>query len=139
MSILFLCDSFWVNAFPHFWWGLVIAIVIIWSLYIVSPLIKAHIGSKSSILEEQHRHEKEMKEKAHEREMNWYLIKKIEKPLDIEKELNECKQQLEELKKKEKDLNEGTDALNKEKEKFHKTLLEEKIKIYEKVIKTIKK
>lgn len=100
---------------------------------------KTHIESKSSILVEQHRHEKEMKEEAHEREKEWYLIKKIEKPLEIEKELTECKRQLEDLMKKEKDLNEGTDALNKEKEKFHKALLEEKIKIYEKVIKTIKK
>lgn len=136
MTCLFLCSWFWVEVFPCIWWGLVIAIVIIWSLYIIRPLIKTHIESKYSILEEQHRHEKEMKEKAHEREKEWYTIKK---PLDIEKELNECKQQLEDLKKKEKELNEGTDALNKEKEKFQKTLLEEKIKIYEKIIRTIKK
>ena len=139
MTCLFLCSWFWVEVFPCIWWGLVIAIVIIWSLYIIRPLIKTHIKSKSSILEEQHRHEKEMKDDAHEREKEWYFIKKIEKPLEIEKELIECKRQLENLKKKEKDLNKGSDALNKEKEKFQKTLLEEKIKIYEKVIKTIKK
>lgn len=139
MTCLYLCSWFWVEVFPCIWWGLVTAAIILGSLYLIKQLIKAYFESKISILKEQHLHEKKMKDDAHEREKEWYFIKKIEKPLEIEKELIECKRQLEDLKKKEKELNEGTDALNKEKEEFRKTLLEEKIKIYEKVIKTVKK
>lgn len=50
MNIL-LCSFFWVEVFPNLWWGLVVGVVIIWSLYIVSPLIKSYINSKTDILD----------------------------------------------------------------------------------------
>ena len=134
MNII-LCNLFWTDVFPSIWWGLIVAVVVIWALYIVSPLIKDHINSKVTKLQEQHRHEKEMKIDAFEREKEWYFIERTERPLKIEEELKKCQEELGDFKKKEKELNEGTASLRKNKEQFEKNVLETKIKVYEEIIK----
>lgn len=84
-------------------------------------------------------HEAKMKADAFEREKEWYFIKRTEKPIDAEKKLSECQTQLDEFKKKEKELNDGTKSLNKEKEEFDKKVLKTKIEIYEEIITKINK
>ena len=96
--IVLLCSFFWVEVFPNLWWGLVVGIVIIWSLYIVSPLIKSYINSKTDILERQQAHERQMKEDAFEREKEWYELKKQE--------------QIDELTQKVREYNELTKNIN---------------------------
>lgn len=130
---------FWTDVFPNLWWGLVVAVVTIWALYIVCPIIQEHIDSKGIYLQEQHRHEKQMKDDAFEREKEWYFIKRTEKSLDVERNLKSCQAELDELKKKEQGLNDGLESLNKEKEQFVKEILKTKIKVYEEIINTIKK
>lgn len=97
MNVL-LCSFFWVEVFPNLWWGLVVGIVIIWSLYIVSPLIKSYINSKTDILERHQAHERQMKEDAFEREKEWYELKKQE--------------QIDELTQKVREYNELTKNIN---------------------------
>ena len=84
-------------------------------------------------------YEKEMKDDAFEREKEWYFIKRTEKPLKIEEDLKKCQDKLEEFQKKEKEINEGTASLKKDKEQFEKKVLETKIKVYEEILKTINK
>ena len=131
------CYCFWVKVFPCIWWGLVIAGTILGALGIIGSIIKAHFNSKENILDKQNAHEKQMKDEAFDREMQWYFIKKLEEPLETE--LKECKEKLGALQSKEKELEEGTKNLNEEKNKFQIKLLEEKIKVYEEVINTPKK
>lgn len=133
---IFLCDFCWKCFFPDLLWGLVIIITVLGALLIISPLIKSYIESKKTVLEEKHKHEEKMKTDAFEREKEWYFIKKIEEPLEIE--LEDCKKKLEELQKREEELNNGTEALKKEKENFEKEVLKTKIKVYEEIIKKYK-
>lgn len=137
---MLLCQLFWIDVFPNLWWGLVIAVVFIWSLYIVSPLIKGYIDSKSTILDMQQKHEEKMKTDAFEREKQWYFIKKTGLPLDeLEKELKDNKEKLDKLQKQQEELEKGTEALNKEKEEFEKKILNTKIQVYEEIIKSFNK
>lgn len=106
-------------------------IVIVVALYIV---LKCYCIPKMQL-----KHERQMKVDAHNREKEWYFIKRTEKPIDSVKELSECQAQLDEFKKKEKELNERTKSLNKEKDEFEKKVLQTKIKAYEEIIKTINK
>lgn len=133
MIEVFLCRFFWVEIFPTLFWGLIVCGTIIGSLYIICPLIKYHIDSKTTILDKQHQFEKEMKTDAFEREKKWYFIKKVDQP--FEEELKKYKEELTELKKKEKD----SESLKKDKEQFEKEILTAKIKAYEEIIKTINK
>lgn len=139
MNFLLLCDYCWGNIIPSLWWGVVVLIVLITALCIAKSIIENHIKSKQQIIEEQHRYEKEMKDDAFEREKEWYFIKRTEKPLKIEEDLKKCQDKLEEFQKKEKEINEGTASLKKDKEQFEKKVLETKIKVYEEILKTINK
>ena len=77
-------------------------------------------------------HELDLKNKAFEHEKHWFYLRRMEEPM--EKELEKCKNELGELKQKEKEIN----SLKQEKNDFRITILEEKIKIYEEVIKNIR-
>ena len=77
-----------------------------------------------------------MKDKAYENEKYWSFYKKIEEP--TEKELSKLQNELDKLKKKEKNLDESKTALENEKKEFEKHILEEKIKVYQKIIKQTK-
>lgn len=81
-------------------------------------------------------HELKMKEEAFKKEKFWAFYKRAEEPL--EDELKKVKGELAELKNKERDLNEGQTALKKEKEEQEKIILEEKIKVYQEIIKETK-
>ena len=59
--------------------------------------------------------------------------------MQIEEDLKKCQDKLEEFQKKEKEINEGTASLKKDKEQFEKKVLETKIKVYEEILKTINK
>jgi septal ring factor EnvC (AmiA/AmiB activator) len=139
MMNIVLCHWFWLSIIPSLWWGVVVLIVLIMALRIAKSIIESHINSKQQIIKEQHRYEKEMKDDAFEREKEWYFIKRTEKPLKIEEDLKKCQDKLEEFQKKEKEINEGTASLKKDKEQFEKKVLETKIKVYEEILKTINK
>ena len=134
-----LCHWFWVSIIPSLWWGVVVLTVLIMALRIAKSIIESHINSKQQIIKEQHRYEKEIKDDAFEKEKEWYFIKRTEKPLKIEEDLKKCQDKLEEFQKKEKEINEGTASLKKDKEQFEKKVLETKIKVYEEILKTINK
>ena len=84
-------------------------------------------------------HERKMKAEAFDREKMWYFIKEANMSPKIEEDLKKCQEELTELKKKEKELDEGTESLKMEKLQFDKNILETKIKAYEEIIKTINK
>ena len=113
-----------VDAIPCICWGIIILIALYFVFkLIIYPLIK-------------NCHELKMKETAFKNEKYWLYIKKIEEP--TEKKKSELQNELDEIKKKEKDLNEGITALEKEKKEFEKKILEEKINAYKEIIKLIK-
>lgn len=107
------------------------AIILVIALFVI---LKYYCMPKRQL-----KHERQMKADAHDREMDWYFIKKPERPLETEKELKKCKEKLEELQKKEKELNNGTESLKQEREQFEKEVLKTKIKTYEDIIKTLNK
>lgn len=115
-----LCNFFWTDVFPDLWWGLVVAVVIIWSQYIVRPLIKGYINSKIVILDKQQSHEKQMKDDAHEREKEWVHFNDIKACTD--KQMQEKQQQ---LKKENKDLKNQLEL-----EKVNQDLLDKQLKVY---------
>jgi hypothetical protein len=137
MNTLLTCNCFWVEVFPNLWWGLVVGVIVLGALGIVRTLIKSYINSKIDLLDKQQSYEKQMKDDAFDREKEWYFIKRIENLTD--EDINKFMKELEELRKKEKDLNNGTESLNKEKEQFEKKILNHKIKVYEEIIKKINK
>lgn len=123
-----LCDLFWTDVFPSIWWGLIVAVVVIWALYIVSPLIKDHINSTIIKLQEQHRHEKEMKDDTFGRELKWHLIKRGDTISDL---TGFCNDELKSLREKVKEIGNGNE--------FEKEILQTKINAYEEILKTINK
>lgn len=117
----------WQNAIakiPCLCWG-VIGLVALYLVlkYVVQPCMASC-------------HERKVKEESFRREKFWAFYKRVEEPL--EDELKKVRDELAELKNKERDLNEGQTALKKEKEEQGKIILEEKIKVYQEIIKETK-
>lgn len=117
---MLLCDFFWTEVFPHLWWGLVVAVVIIWSQYIVRPLIKGYINSKIVILDKQQSHEKQMKDDAHAREKEWADFNNIKASTD-----EKLQEQLQLLKKENNTLKNQLEL-----EKVNQDLLDKQLKVY---------
>lgn len=126
LSIL-CCSIDWqpvINAIPCICWGIITLVALFFLLkFVVSPFIA-------------NCHERKEKASAFGQEKFWAFFNRMEKP--VEEELEKAKRELEELKKKEKELEEGCSALKKEKEEHYKKILEEKIKVYEEIIKITK-
>ena len=71
MNHVLLLASFSLDVNPHFYWGVVVGIVLIWSLYIIRRSIKDYLSYKTTILEKQLSQEKTMKDDAFKREKEW--------------------------------------------------------------------
>lgn len=110
-----------INAIPCVCWG-ILALVMLYFLlkHVVAPLIA-------------NGHENMMKSKAFEQEKFWAFFNQKEKP--IKEELEKANGELHDLKKKEKDLDEGKSALKKEQDEYEMKILEAKVKAYEEILK----
>lgn len=125
MTNLLLCvELTWQWVVLICWLALIAVVGVLYYMYLK---MKYSISPSLKII-----HELIMKDKAFEHEKHWFYLRRMEEPL--EKELEKCKNELGELKQKEKEIN----SLKQEKNDFRITILEEKIKIYEEVIKNIR-
>lgn len=130
MNILLACEQSCWTTLPSLMWTIAIAAIVVLSLYIVRPLIKTYIENT---------HEKEIRQEAFEREMQWFILKNDVSLKEYQKKKDELQKELNDYKNKEEEINEGTASLKKDKEKFEKKILETKIKVYEEILKTINK
>ena len=115
-----LCAYFWTEIFPTIWWGLVVAVVTIWALYIIAPVAEAFLNKKDS-LDKQYEHEKQMKDEAFYREVFWAnraLTKEMVEKLKLSPD-EWLKNQMDKLKE---DLGKITEELEDEKEKEKKVI-----------------
>ena len=122
---LLLCELSWQCAILTGWIATMSAVVIVLVCYY---LLRYYVLPKQNA-----KYESKMKKEAFVREVCWKIINN---PTESQKKLEECRAELDELKKKKKDLD--NDTLKQEKEKFDKEILETKIKAYEEIIKNIK-
>ena len=124
---LLLCELSWQCAILTGWIATMSAVVIVLVCYY---LLRYYVLPKQNA-----KYESKMKKEAFVREVCWKIINN---PTESQKKLEECRAELDELKKKKKDLDNDTESLKQEKEKFDKEILETKIKAYEEIIKNIK-
>lgn len=134
--ILSCCGKSWIDVSTSLGWGLVTLIVILVALCIIKSLFIKYFKSKSTILEQHLSYERQMKDDAFEREKFWRIYKSKEEPL--EEAIIKLEKELDSYKKKEKELQEKMNNFEKEKSRFEKTILEEKIKVYQQIIKETK-
>lgn len=81
-------------------------------------------------------HDLKTRKELFKQEKFWKYLTLAEKP--IYDQLLECKSKLEKLEDKEKKIDDETKELNKDREEWDKKCLEERVKIYEEIIKSIK-
>ena len=117
---LMLCNLSWESVVLTGWLSTLIVVTgatcfYFWLKYSKQPML-------------QNQHEKEMKEKAFEREKEWYFISKLEKPII---EVNTLKQENEGLQKKVNDLQ---GQIDKSDEDHKKEMLEKERDIYKNII-----
>lgn len=114
-----------IEALPCICWGVILlAALYIFLKYIASPLIANY-------------HERKSHNEKYEKEKFWFFLNHEISAEDCRKKLDESTKKLTAFEKKEKELNDGVDNLKREKEEFEKTILQEKVKAYKHILKSI--
>lgn len=110
-----------IKSAPCICWGIICLIALYFLLkYVAAPLIANW-------------HENWAKTQNFKQEKFWAYYKRMEKP--IEDKLGKAQKELDELRQKEDGLDKGRSILEKERAEFDKKILEEKIKVYQEIIK----
>lgn len=114
-------------------WTIVVIVLGILAFYYFNR--KAQLNKEMALAEQ--KHELDLKNVAFDQEKFWFFLHNDITVEEYKKKIEDCEEKLKAIENKEKELNDGIDNLKKEKEDFEKTILREKVKAYQDILKSI--